>query len=245
MLKLNNLSISVGSQQIVSNFSLAVNPGEMHVLLGPNGSGKSTLAAALMGHPDYCITSGEAMLDGQDLLALTPDKRAQIGFFLSFQTPVAIPGLKLESFLRSAVNQVRESQKKSTYSVLEFRKKLQSAIALLGLDASFLARTLNDGFSGGERKRCEIMQFLLFEPKYAILDECDSGLDVDALRLIGGLLNRARTSEQGVVLITHSPQLLSYIEAPKRVHIIRQGALALSGQDDLITNWAEHGFQNA
>ncbi len=241
MLEVRDLVVRAGGTEILSGVSLTVGPGELHVLMGPNGSGKSTLAATLMGHPDYERTGGEAALDGQSLFSLSPHERAHAGLFLSFQHPADVPGLELEPFLRLAVNKIRGARGAKTASVLTFHREFVQAAERLGLDPAIGRRGLNEGFSGGERKKVEILQLLLIEPRYAMIDECDSGLDVDAIRLIGIALDQYIANDRSVIMITHYPRMLEYLR-PTHVHLMKAGRIVQSGSPSLIESVISQGF---
>ncbi len=227
-LRVSGLHVNVGGHEILGGVDLQVEPGRVHALMGPNGSGKSTLAFALTGHPAYSVTSGAATLDGVDLLSLPPDKRAKAGLFLSFQYPAAIPGVKVPNFLHAA----RQAVHPGDMPPAKFRAELLKKMELLDMDPAFLGRYLNDGFSGGEKKRLEMLQLAIIAPKYAILDETDSGLDVDALRAVGECVNAMREAEEtaamGYLIITHYPRILQYVKADV-VHIMLDGRMVLQG----------------
>lgn len=240
-LRIAGLRSSVEGNEILKGIDLAVEPGKVHALMGPNGSGKSTLAFSLAGHPQYEVTGGTATLDGEDLLALTPDKRARAGLFLSFQYPAAIPGVKVPNFLYAARQAVRPGE----LTPANFRKLLLDKMDVLGMDPSFLGRYLNDGFSGGEKKRLEMLQLAVLAPKYAILDETDSGLDVDALKDVGDTVNALRASDEGkeigLLIITHYPRILKHI-APDVVHIMIDGRIRKTGGPDLADRIEREGY---
>ncbi|MBV8425368.1 MAG: Fe-S cluster assembly ATPase SufC, partial [Candidatus Eremiobacteraeota bacterium] len=224
---ISDLRVAVEAREILKGIDLAVEPGRVYALMGPNGSGKSTLAFALAGHPGYQVTGGSATLDGEDLLALSPDKRAKSGLFLSFQYPAAIPGVSVANFLRAA----RMSVRSGDLPPAKFRQLVFEQLDLLGIDHAFLGRYVNDGFSGGEKKRLEMLQLGVLEPRYAILDETDSGLDVDALRAVGESLTALRSGagkETGFLIITHYPRILQYIE-PDVVHVMMDGRIVKTG----------------
>lgn len=232
-LVIKDLHISVQEKPIIKGLNLAVKPGEIHALMGPNGSGKSTLANGLMGHPLYEVDRGEVIFNGVDILELEPDERAKLGLFLAFQYPTAIPGVSLANFLRLAVSAVRAkngngSGNDGLIPMREFRTELREKMKRLGIDDSFARRYLNDGFSGGEKKRAEILQLAMLEPKIAILDETDSGLDIDAIRVVGESVSQLVGPDLGVLIITHYPRLLDYIR-PQFVHILLDGRVVESG----------------
>jgi len=230
------------STEILKGIDLSVETGRVHALMGPNGSGKSTLAFALAGHPGYRVTQGTASIDDEDLLALSPDKRAKLGLFLSFQYPAAIPGVSVANFLRSARTAVRGSD----LTPAQFRALVFEQLDRLGIDTSFLGRYVNDGFSGGEKKRLEMLQLAVLAPKYAILDETDSGLDVDALRAVGESLTTLRAGagkDTGFLIITHYPRILQYIE-PDVVHVLMDGRIVKTGNADLAHRIEAEGYDN-
>lgn len=245
-LVIENLHISVEGQPIIKGLNLAVKQGEIHALMGPNGSGKSTLANALMGHPFYEVDSGEVTFDGEDILGLDPNERAKLGLFLAFQYPTAVPGVSMANFLRMAVSAVRaeNSNGGETTELIpmrEFRRELRDKMKQLGIDESFARRYLNDGFSGGEKKRAEVLQLAMLEPKIAILDETDSGLDIDAVRIVGESVSQLIGSELGVLIITHYPRLLNYIR-PEFVHILLDGKIVESGGWELAQLLEDEGY---
>src|ERR1041384_7808807 len=215
-LRVENLRVAVGDQEIVRGLSLRVPRGEVHALMGPNGSGKSTLAKVLAGHPDYHVTSGKILMDGEDILELEPDERARRGLFLAFQYPSEVPGVTIANFLRAALqSRLPEGEE---LEATDYYARLYEKMELLGMDRSFTSRAVNEGFSGGEKKRTEILQMAMLEPQYAVLDETDSGLDIDALRIVSDGVNALRGEERGFLIITHYTRILNYIE-PEFVHI--------------------------
>ena len=240
-LRISGLRASVGGTQILKGIDLVVEPGSVHALMGPNGSGKSTLAFALTGHPNYTIDGGTATLDGVDLLALTPEKRALAGLFLSFQYPSAIPGVKVANFIHAA----RQAVHPGNLTPAQFRAMLMQKLALLEMDSSLLGRYLNDGFSGGEKKRLEMLQLAMLQPKYAILDETDSGLDIDALRAVGVSVNAMRESDAGAsmgfLIITHYPRILHYVKADA-VHVMMGGRIVKEGGADFAERIEREGY---
>lgn len=240
-LKIAGLRVSVDDKEILKGIDLSVEPGRVHALMGPNGSGKSTLALALAGHPKYTITGGSATLDGEDLLALSPDKRAKLGLFLSFQYPAAIPGVTVANFLRSASQAVHPTD----LTPAKFRKLIFDKLEVLEMEPAMLGRYVNDGFSGGEKKRLEMMQLAVLSPKYAILDETDSGLDVDALRAVGNAITAMRNDEAtkdiGYLIITHYPRILSHI-APDVVQVLIDGRIVKSGAAELANQIEREGY---
>ncbi|MGH7662194.1 MAG: Fe-S cluster assembly ATPase SufC, partial [Vulcanimicrobiaceae bacterium] len=236
----SQLRVAAQSTEILKGIDLTVEPGRVYALMGPNGSGKSTLAFALAGHPGYEILGGSAQLEGEDLLALSPDKRAKAGLFLSFQYPAAIPGVSVANFLRTA----RQAIKPGDLPPAKFRQLIFDQLELLGIETSFLGRYVNDGFSGGEKKRLEMLQLAVLGPKYAILDETDSGLDVDALRAVGDSLQTLRKgqgSEMGLLIITHYPRILQYVE-PDVVHVMMDGRIVKAGDAQLARQIEAEGY---
>jgi len=242
-LEIRDLHVSIGDIEILKGVNLTVRQGETHALMGPNGTGKSTLAHALMGHPSYQITQGELHLKGHDLVGMPPDARARLGLFLAFQYPVAIPGLSVANFLRTAVNARRLAQDPADKGipVPEFRKLLKQKMDLLKMSHEFAGRYLNDGFSGGEKKRAEILQLATLEPSIAVLDETDSGLDIDALRIVAAGVNALTGPGLGVLIITHYQRILNYIK-PHHVHIMLGGRIVESGGPDLAEHLEEQGY---
>ena len=237
MLKIENLHVEVDGNEIVKGLDLEVGRGEIHAIMGPNGSGKSTLANVLMGHPRYEITDGSVTFEGEDVLELEPDERAKMGMFLAFQYPSEVPGVSVANFLRTAVNSVREQD----LSPMEMYKLLQEKMRIMRMDPKFAERYLNEGFSGGEKKRNEILQLLMLEPKLAILDETDSGLDIDALQVVARGVNELRGPDFSAVLITHYQRILRYIE-PDHVHVMLDGRLVTSGGKELAEALEEKGY---
>ncbi len=232
-----DLHVEVDGEKIVKGITLKVRGGEKHAIMGPNGSGKTSFSNALMGHPAYKVTEGKIYLDGRDVTGLSPDERARMGMFLAFQYPVAVPGVTVSSFLRAAVKARRGEE----IPVLKFRKELQEHFDSLGVDSSFVSRYLNDGFSGGEKKRLEVLQMSLLKPRLAVMDETDSGLDIDALRTVSEGINRMCGSDVGLILVTHYQRLLDYVK-PDRVHILKDGRLVRSGGPELALELEEHGY---
>jgi Fe-S cluster assembly ATP-binding protein len=237
MLKIENLHIEIDGNEIVKGLDLDVGRGELHAIMGPNGSGKSTLANVLMGHPRYEITEGSVTFEGEDVLELEPDERAKMGMFLAFQYPSEVPGVSVANFLRTAINSVREEE----LSPMEMYKLLQEKMAVMRMDPKFAERYLNEGFSGGEKKRNEILQMLMLEPRLAILDETDSGLDIDALQVVAKGVNEMRGPDFSAILITHYQRILRYIE-PDRVHVMLDGRLVTSGGKELAEELEEKGY---
>jgi Fe-S cluster assembly ATP-binding protein len=244
-LSIKNLRVSVEDKLILKDFSLEVKQGEIHAIMGPNGSGKSTMAYALAGHPKYEVEGGEVWMDGVNLLELAPDERAQMGLFLAFQYPTAIPGISMANFLRTSVNAVRSKRNGNDKGmpITEFRKLLLGKMDLLKIDKSFARRYLNEGFSGGEKKRAEILQMALLEPKFGILDETDSGLDIDALRVVSEGVNSLTGPERGFIIITHYQRILNYIK-PHFVHVMHDGQLIKSGGPELAEQLEVEGYDN-
>lgn len=236
-LVVEDLHASIGGKEILRGVNLHVSKGEVHALMGPNGSGKSTLANVLMGHPGYEVTGGRVLFKGQNLLELEPDERARLGVFLAFQYPVAVPGVPVASFLRAATKAVRGSE----IPVREFRKALRGQMELLKVDESFVTRYLNEGFSGGEKKKNEMLQMALLRPEIAILDETDSGLDIDALRTVSDGVNALLGPEMGVLIITHYQRILNYIK-PDVVHVLVNGRIARTGGRELVEQLESEGY---
>lgn len=244
LLKIENLHVAVEGTPILKGVDLEIRTGEVHALMGPNGSGKSTLAYAIVGHPKYEITEGRLTIDGVDLLELDPCERARRGLFLAFQYPVTIPGVKVADFLRHAVSNVRNPDRKEgeeLISMREFRKELKERMQELGMDISFARRYLNEGFSGGEKKRMEILQLAMLRPKFAILDETDSGLDSDAVKVVSEGIARLAGPEMGVLIITHHERLLEY-NTPQFTHVMLGGRIVETGGAELAHELHEHGY---
>jgi Fe-S cluster assembly ATP-binding protein len=241
MLQIKDLKSRIGETEILRGLSLTVNAGEVHAIMGPNGSGKSTLAQVIAGHADYVVTGGEVLYKGEDLLALEPEIRARKGIFLGFQYPVEIPGVNNAYLLKAAVNAKRQYQGLGEVDAFEFLKLAREKMAELGMDPKFLNRGVNEGFSGGEKKRNEILQMAMLEPSLAILDETDSGLDIDALKAVAGGVNSLRAPDRAVVLVTHYQRLLDYIE-PDYVHVLSQGRIVKSGDKSLALELEEKGY---
>src|SRR5262249_14142652 len=241
MLSIRNLSVTVDGKKILDGLNLEVGAGEVHAIMGPNGSGKSTLAYVLAGRPGYTITSGTVHYLGQDLLALPPEERARQGLFLGFQYPVEIPGVNNVYLLKAAVNAARKHRGLPEVDAFDFLGLVREKMQLMKMDESFLSRGVNEGFSGGEKKRNEILQMLVLEPKLAILDETDSGLDIDALKIVAAGVSSLRSPERAVVLVTHYQRLLNYI-VPDRVHVLVRGRIARSGDKTLALELEERGY---
>ena len=242
-LVIRNLHVNIENKEILKGLDLTVRQGEVHAIMGPNGTGKSTLAYALMGHPSYEVTEGEVIYKGQNILDLEPDERSRLGIFLAFQYPVAIPGVTLANFLRTAINARRKVANPADKGmpIPEFRKIMKERMERLKMDSSFAGRYLNDGFSGGEKKRAEILQMAMLQPEIAVLDETDSGLDIDALRIVSDGVNALRGSNLGVMVITHYQRILNYIN-PDFVHVMLGGRIVESGSADLALHLEEHGY---
>ncbi len=242
-LEIRNLHASIDGQEILKGVNLTVKQGEIHALMGPNGTGKSTLANVLMGHPAYEVTEGQILFKGEELTEMEPDERARLGLFLAFQYPVAIPGVSVANFLRTAINARRKAvdEEDKGISVPEFRKLLKSKMDMLEMSHEFAGRYLNDGFSGGEKKRAEILQLATLEPSIAILDETDSGLDIDALRIVANGVNTLAGPDLGVLVITHYQRILRYIQ-PHFVHIMLDGRIVETGDAELAEHLEEHGY---
>ena len=240
---IKNLHVSIGEKEILKGLNLTIKQGEVHAIMGPNGTGKSTLAYTLMGHPNYEVTDGEVWFKGENILELEPDERSRLGVFLAFQYPVAIPGVTVANFLRSALNSRRRAENPDDKGipVPEFRKILKEKMSLLKMDHNFAGRYLNDGFSGGEKKRAEILQMATLRPEIAILDETDSGLDIDALRIVSEGVNALTGPDLGVLVITHYQRLLDYIK-PNFVHVMFDGRIVESGGPDLALQLEEQGY---
>ena len=233
-----NIHVEIEGKEVVKGVSLAIRKGEKHALMGLNGSGKSSLANALAGHPSYTITSGEAFIDGKNLLDMDPTERSRAGLFLAFQYPLAIPGVTVANFMRSAIKSITENDEKV---MRNFRKELKEKFKLLEMDETFATRYVNDGFSGGEKKRLEILQMAMLAPKMAILDETDSGLDIDALKIVANGINKSATDQTGVLLVTHYQRLLNYVK-PDYVHVMMDGKIVKSGGPELALELEEKGY---
>jgi Fe-S cluster assembly ATP-binding protein len=241
MLDINNLKAAVGEKEILKGISLSVKKGEVHAIMGPNGSGKSTLAQVLAGNPAFDVTSGTVQYDGKDLLDLAPEERAQAGIFLAFQYPIEIPGVSNAYFLRSAYNEILKARGKEEVDPMEFVGIVESKLKLVDMDPAMLQRSVNAGFSGGEKKRNEILQMAVLEPRLAILDETDSGLDIDALRIVADGVNKLRSKDRSFIVVTHYQRLLNYI-VPDFVHVLAQGRIVKSGGKDLALQLEEKGY---
>ena len=241
MLEIKNLQAHIGEKQILKGINLSVKPGEVHAIMGPNGSGKSTLASVLAGREGYDITDGEVTLQGNDILDLSPEERAREGVFLAFQYPVEIPGVNSTYFLRSAVNQIRKHRGDEELDAMNFLKLVKTKMKELGLAEEFLKRPVNAGFSGGEKKRNEILQMTMLDPRLAVLDETDSGLDIDALRIVADGVNRLKNQHNAQIVITHYQRLLDYI-VPDFVHVLYDGRIIKSGDKTLAHDLEEKGY---
>lgn len=242
-LRINNLHVSIDGTPILKGLNLTIKKGEVHAIMGPNGTGKSTLSYAIMGHPNYEITDGDVLMDGKSILEMAPDERSRAGIFLAFQYPVSIPGVTVANFLRTAINSRRRHAEppQKEISILEFRKLLKSKMDLVEMEYAFGGRYLNEGFSGGEKKRTEILQLAVLEPAYAILDETDSGLDIDAIRIVSEGVNTFKGPNMGVLIITHYQRILNYLR-PDFVHIMYDGRIVESGGEKLALELEEHGY---
>jgi Fe-S cluster assembly ATP-binding protein len=241
MLKIDNLHATAGDKEILKGISLTVNAGEVHAIMGPNGSGKSTLAQIIAGHPGYVVTAGSVTYEGKDLLAMPAEERAQAGVFLAFQYPVEIPGVTNAYFFRSAYNEVRKANGKEELDPIEFLDLMEKKLKLVEMDQAMLHRSVNAGFSGGEKKRNEILQMAVLEPKLAILDETDSGLDIDALRVVAGGVNALRRPDNATIVVTHYQRLLNYI-VPDFVHVLAHGRIVKSGGKELALELEARGY---
>lgn len=241
MLKIENLHAEVDNKAILKGLSLQVKPGEVHAIMGPNGAGKSTLASIVAGKEDYEVTEGTIELDGQDISELAPEERAHEGVFLSFQYPVEIPGVTVTNFIKTAINESRKAKGLEDMPAKDMLKKIREKSELLEIDRKFLSRSLNEGFSGGEKKRNEIFQMAMLEPKLAILDETDSGLDIDALRIVANGVNKLKSKDNAVVVITHYQRLLDYI-VPDYVHVLYDGRIVKTGDASLALKLEKEGY---
>jgi Fe-S cluster assembly ATP-binding protein len=241
MLDIKNLQVKAEGKQILKGIDLHVNAGEVHAIMGPNGSGKSTLARALSGHPEYEVTGGEVLFEGQDLLEMDPDERARAGVFMAFQYPVEIAGVNNAYFLKAALNAKRKHNGQPELDAMEFMQLIKEKSSLLEIDQSMLSRAVNEGFSGGEKKRNEIFQMALLEPKLAILDETDSGLDIDALKLVATGVNAMRGPDRAIIVVTHYQRLLDYI-IPDFVHVLTSGRIVKSGGKELAFELEKRGY---
>src|SRR5438093_9855579 len=240
-LEVRNLQVKVDDKEILKGINLTVGKGEVHAIMGPNGSGKSTLARALSGHPEYQVTGGEVLYDGKDLLAMDPDERAREGVFMAFQYPVEIAGVNNAYFLKAALNAKRKHHGLPELDAMEFMQLVRDKAALLDIDQTMMTRSVNEGFSGGEKKRNEIFQMALLEPRLAILDETDSGLDIDALKIVAHGVNAMRSAERAIIVVTHYQRLLTYI-VPDFVHVLSAGRIVKSGGKELALELEEKGY---
>ena len=241
MLKIKNLSAKVEGKTILKGINLEVKPGEVHAIMGPNGSGKSTLASVIAGHEDYEVVKGSMSYQGEDLSEMDPESRSHKGIFLSFQYPVEIPGVSVTNFVKTAINATRKAQGFDDMPANEMLKKIREKAALFDIDSRFLSRSLNEGFSGGEKKRNEIFQMAMIEPKLAVLDETDSGLDIDALKVVANGVNKFRNKDNAIIVITHYQRLLEYI-VPDFVHVIFEGKTVKSGSKELAMDLESKGY---
>ena len=243
-IEIRNLRVSIEGKEILKGVDLTVEQGKVHAIMGPNGTGKSTLAYTLMGHPSYTVTEGEVIFKGQNVLELEPDERSRLGIFLAFQYPVAIPGVTVANFLRTAINARRRAvnPEDKGMPIPEFRKLLKEKMSMLKMDQNFAGRYLNEGFSGGEKKRAEILQMATLNPEIAILDETDSGLDIDALRIVADGVNALMNKDLGILIITHYQRLLNYIK-PDYVHVMLDGKIVESGGPDLALHLEDQGYE--
>ena len=241
MLEIKDLHASVEDKEILKGLNLKVNAGEVHAIMGPNGAGKSTLAAIVAGKEEYEVTSGNILLEGEDIEELAAEERAHKGIFLSFQYPVEIPGVSVTNFMKTAINETRKARGQEEMPARDMLKKIKEKSQLLEIDSKFLSRSLNEGFSGGEKKRNEIFQMAMLEPKVAILDETDSGLDIDALRIVANGVNKLKSKDNAVIVITHYQRLLEYI-VPDYVHVLHDGKIVKSGNKDLALELEEKGY---
>lgn len=241
MLSINNLQAVIGEKEILKGLNLEINAGEVHAIMGPNGAGKSTLASVLAGREDYEVTGGSVLFEGKDLLEMAPEERAAEGIFLAFQYPVEIPGVSTTNFLKTALNEIRKHRGQDPLDAVQFLKLMKEKMKLVNIDQSLLSRSLNEGFSGGEKKRNEIFQMAMLEPKLAILDETDSGLDIDALRIVADGVNQLRSPERATIVVTHYQRLLDYI-VPDYVHVLYKGRIVKSGPKELALELEEKGY---
>src|SRR5690348_13576903 len=241
MLEIRNLHAGIDGKEILKGINLTVNKGEIHAIMGPNGSGKSTLAKVLAGHPQYEVTAGEVIYEGRNLLEMAPDERAREGVFMAFQYPIEVPGVSNAQFLRLAYNEKRKHLGEEELDPLEFKDLLKERAKVVEMDASFMTRSVNEGFSGGEKKRNEILQMAVLEPKLSVLDETDSGLDIDALRIVANGVNALRGPERAMVVVTHYQRLLNYI-VPDFVHVLVDGRIVKSGGKELALELEDKGY---
>ena len=243
MLEIRDLNASIGGVEILKGVNLNVRAGEVHAIMGPNGSGKSTLANVLAGHPSYTVTSGEVLFEGENLLSMLPENRARAGLFLCFQHPTEVPGVRLDHFMRAGYNSIQRSKGQAEMDVLKFDRFLNEKVGIVEMDRNLTKRSVNEGFSGGEKKRNEILQMAVFEPKLAILDEPDSGLDVDALRIVAEGINQLRSPEKALILVTHYQRILNFV-VPDSVHVLISGRIVKSGDKDLALEIEAQGYDH-
>ena len=241
MIQIENITVEIDGKEILKDFSLTINAGEVHAIMGPNGSGKSTLAAAITGRDGYEITRGSVIFQGQDLLEMDPDERARAGIFLAFQYPVEIPGVTTTNFLKAAINERRKERGEDPIKAADFLKLMKEKMKLVDIDKKFMSRSINQGFSGGEKKRNEIFQMAMLDPTFAILDETDSGLDIDALRIVSDGVNQLRSEDNAFLVITHYQRLLDYI-VPDVVHVLYDGRIVRSGGKELALELEDKGY---
>ena len=241
MLSIDNLHAGCEGKTILNGINLDVKAGEVHAIMGPNGSGKSTLSTVIAGHEEYEISQGDLLFDGEDISEMSPDERAHKGIFMSFQYPVEIPGVSVTNFIKTAINQTRKAKGLEEMPANQMLKKIRDKSAMLGIDSKFLSRSLNEGFSGGEKKRNEIFQMAMMEPKLAILDETDSGLDIDALKIVASGVNKLKGKKNAIIVITHYQRLLEYI-VPDFVHVLHEGKIVKSGTKELAMELEDKGY---
>ena len=241
ILDVRDLHVSIDGSEILKGVTLKVSPGEVHAVMGPNGSGKSTLANVIVGRPEYEVISGQVLYNGTDLLSLTPDERAREGVFLAFQYPVELPGVRNRQFLKAALDSIRKHRGQEELTAREFDKLFKESVKTVGIDEELARRSVNEGFSGGEKKRCEMLQFAILDPRLAILDETDSGLDIDALRTVANGMNLRRDPDKAIVLVTHYQRILSYV-VPDRVHVLMGGRIVMSGDKELAKELENKGY---
>ena len=241
MLSIDNLHAGCEGKTILNGINLDVKAGEVHAIMGPNGSGKSTLSTVIAGHEEYEISQGDLLFDGEDISEMSPDERAHKGIFMSFQYPVEIPGVSVTNFIKTAINQTRKAKGLEEMPANQMLKKIRDKSAMLGIDSKFLSRSLNEGFSGGEKKRNEIFQMAMMEPKLAILDETDSGLDIDALKIVASGVNKLKGEKNAIIVITHYQRLLEYI-VPDFVHVLHEGKIVKSGTKELAMELEDKGY---
>ena len=242
MLEIRNLHVSAGGEEILRGVDLSVKAGEVHAVMGPNGSGKSTLANVIAGRPEYEVTEGEILYEGQDLLKMTPDRRAREGIFLAFQYPVELPGVRNRQFIKAALDAIRQHRGEEEIRAREFDKLYKEKVKMVGIDADLLKRGVNEGFSGGEKKRSEMLQLAILDPKLALLDETDSGLDIDALKMVAAGVNQRRRPDNAIVLVTHYQRILNYI-TPDFIHVLIGGHILMKGGPDLAPQLEAKGYK--